>query len=171
MPIQRQVDGEVIGETVEVCIDGVMAVFKDRMREMLNERGIEEPDPTPGEWYPIDNFLAVLNAVENDTGENALRKVGEATPQFIEWPEEVDSPRAGLDKLNAVYDSTHRNVDGSFSIEEAGDDEADIVSTTPYPYNWEKGFIKGTAEEFGSPFTRVEVTETGGAEKVFHVRW
>ncbi|ERH11809.1 MAG: hypothetical protein J07HB67_00820, partial [halophilic archaeon J07HB67] len=80
------VEGKVIGETVQVCLDGVMSVFESRMREMLDDAGIERPDPQPDEWYPLADFLAVLRTVETDTGENALTKIGESTPRFADWP-------------------------------------------------------------------------------------
>jgi len=166
----QSANGDVRGEMVQVCIDGVMSVFQDRMRDMLNEEGIERPDPQPEEWYPLSKFLDVLMAVEQNTGESALNKVGESTPRFLDWPGEVESPQAGLDHLEEIYKEEHRSADGSYTCEPQGQGQAVITSTTPYPVAWEVGFIKGTVQHFGAEYGRVDATEEG-PETVFEVNW
>jgi len=163
-------DSEVRGEMVQVCIDGVMSVFQSRMREMLDEEGIEKPDPRPDEWYALDEFLHVLDAIETNAGENALRKVGESTPRFVDWPETGDSPEDGLAQLGDLYEKEHRSVAGGYAYESDGDDAARVTSTTPYPAVWESGLLKGTAQHFGTEYARID-TEDDGEEVVFEVRW
>jgi hypothetical protein len=171
MALSDSTQGMVIGENVKVCVDGVMSVFQSRIRELLDEEGIEAPDPRSGEWYPMSKFLDVLEAIEADSGENTLRKVGEATPQFIEWPESTESPSNALSTLPTIVETVHRNLPGDISFEKTGDKSGTVTSTTPYPEKWEEGLIKGTAEEFGSTFTRVEYTEGSDGEKEFDVSW
>jgi hypothetical protein len=167
---KQNLDGDVRGEMVQVCIDGVMSVFQDRMRDMLDEEGIERPDPQPDEWYPLGKFLNVLEAVEQNTGESALNKVGESTPRFLDWPSQIESPQDGLDHLEEVYKTEHRNADGNYICESHGEGHAVIRSTTPYPVAWEVGFIKGTTQHFGADYGRVDATEEG-SETVFKVNW
>jgi uncharacterized protein (TIGR02265 family) len=164
-------DGQVLGETVQVCIDGVMSVFQSRMRKMLDERGIEQPDPKPDEWYPLDQFVGVLRAVKEDTGENALTKIGESTPRFADWPVELDSPATALEKLAGAYDENHRRAPGEYTFEQTDDTEARITSTTPYPPAWEEGMIKGTAELNGTEYARVSVSDDDGETTEFEVTW
>jgi hypothetical protein len=171
MPGSSSTDGMVIGENVQVCVEGVMSVFQTRLREMLNEEGIEKPDPNPGEWYSMEKFVTVLNQIETDAGENALRKVGEATPQFVDWPDTTESPGEALAAMPHVFDTVHRGLPGGLSYEETGSDVGEVNSSTPYPQAWEKGFIKGTAEEFGSPFTRVEVVSESRETTRYEVFW
>lgn len=167
----RSAEGKVIGENVQVCVDGVMSVFQTRLREMLNDEGIEEPDPNPGEWYPVSKFISVLEDIEADAGENALRKVGEATPQFMDWPGAANSPDSALSSVATVFSSVHQGLPGELTYEDTGDEVCEITSTTPYPQAWEKGFLKGTAEEFGSAYTRVEVVDESGETTRYKVTW
>ncbi len=164
--------GQVRGSTVTVCIEGVMSVFQDRMRNILDERGIEQPDPKPNEWYPMGKFMRILDVVEEDVGDNAQEKIGEATPQFIDWPSDPETPTDALRTLIDAFDETHRNVDGDYQFFEMDDSEARITSSTPYPETWEKGMIKGAAEEYGAGYARVTVIEdTEHEKKLFEVEW
>lgn len=165
------VEGDVIGETVQVCLDGVMSVFQSRMRRMLDDAGIEKPDPQPAEWYPLDDFLAVLHTVEADTGENALTKIGESTPRFADWAAGYDQPAAALERLTDAYEDNHRGAPGEYSFEQTGESTARVVSTTPYPVAWEEGMLKGTAELSGTAYARVRVDESAPDETVFDVDW
>jgi len=162
--------GTVHGEMVQVCIDGVMSVYQNRMRDMLDEEDIERPDPRPDEWYPLEKFLEVLTAVERNTGKNALAKIGESTPRFLEWPATIDSPTEGLAHLPEVYEAKHRQAPGGYTATEVDDNQLEITSTTPYPAQWEKGLLKGTAQHFGAQYAIVEVADDG-PQTTFEVRW
>lgn len=166
----RNEEGEVLGLVVNVCIDGVMSVFQRRMRNMLDEQGIEQPDPHPDEWYPYEKFHRVLTVVEENTGENALKKIGESTPRFADWPTDPDEPDDALRYIAEVYGDTHRNVQGSYSLDEQ-DGSVQITSTTPYPTGWESGFMKGTAEQFGASYAQVDTLEDGSRQKRYQVEW
>lgn len=165
-----ETDGRVRGEMVQVCIDGVMSVFQNRMREMLDEEGIEKPDPRPDEWYRLEEFLRVLEAVETNAGESALKKVGESTPRFVDWPASGDSPDDGLAQLGDLYEKEHEGAQGGYTYESDGEDGARITSTTPYPTVWESGLVKGTAQHFGADYAMVDVVDEG-SEVAFEVRW
>lgn len=165
-----EASGTVRGEMVQVCIDGVMSVYQDRMRDMLDEEDIERPDPQPDEWYPLEKFLDVLTAVERNTGKNALAKIGESTPRFLDWPTTVDSPAAGLSHLPEMYEDKHRQASGEYTCTEVDETNLEITSTTPYPTQWEMGVLKGTAEHFGARYARVDIVEEGG-KTTFEVSW
>lgn len=171
MTATRVDSGQVLGVTVNVCIDGVMSVFQSRMRDILDEHGIQRPDPHPDEWYPLDKFIRVLDVVETDVGKNAQRKIGEATPQFIDWPTNPDSPAEAFESLIDTFERTHRNVDSEYVFEQTDDSAARITSTTPYPVAWEKGLLKGTAEVHGATYARVNTIEDSNNTKVFEITW
>lgn len=162
--------GTVHGEMVQVCIDGVMSVYQDRMRDMLDEEDIERPDPRPDEWYPLEKFLDVLTAVERNTGKNALSKIGESTPRFLDWPTAVDSPAAGLRQLADVYEAKHRQPSGGYTCTEVDESTVEVISTTPYPTQWEKGFLKGTAQQFGAGYAHIDIVDEGEST-TFEVSW
>jgi len=163
-------DGRVRGELVQVCIDGVMSVFQSRMREMLDDEGIERPDPSPDEWYSLEKFLHVLAAVEQNAGENALRKVGESTPRFVDWPGGVEDAHGALAHLGDLYADEHRNAAGGYEYERLDDGQALVASTTPYPTQWEDGLLKGTVHHFSDDHARVVVEEDGDRTE-FEVHW
>lgn len=171
MATAQRTDGEVLGVAVNVCIDGVMSVFQSRMRDILDDHDIEKPDPKPEEWYPLRDFLDVLAVVEADVGENALKKIGEATPQFTEWPSETDSPEEALQNLVTTFDQTHRDVAGRYQFEQADDSRGRVTSTTPYPEAWETGFLKGATEIHGAEYARVSNVEETGEKTVYEIRW
>lgn len=141
------------------------------MREILNENGIQKPDPNPDEWYPLDRFIEVLETVEKDVGRNALTKVGEATPQFADWPFKPDSVVESFSGLEEIFNQTHRNVSGDLSFEQLGETKGRIVSTTPYPAAWESGVLKGAAEMHGSKYARVDIVDESGREKTYEISW
>jgi hypothetical protein len=97
MATKSDAGGLVSGQTVSVTIDGVMSVFQRRTRNLLDEHGITEPDPQPEGWYDMGAFLGVLNDVKENTGSNALKKIGEATPNHLDWPA---SPAGGRRAFN-----------------------------------------------------------------------
>lgn len=172
MTTLQTTDSDVRGVQVNVCIDGVMSVFQSRMRDILDEHGIEKPDPHPDEWYPLEDFLEVLEVVELDVGENALTKIGEATPQFVEWPTSPTSPADALEHVVEIFEQNHRNVSGEYHFEQTGDSTGRITSTTPYPAAWEAGFLKGVTEIHGSEYARVKtVDDSAEDETVFEIRW
>lgn len=169
------VRGKVSGRTVQVAIEGVMSVFRGRMRDMLNENGIKEPDPDPNGWYELCDFLAVLEDVEQNTGENALTKVGQATPDFVDWPSDPETPHEALPQITDVYEAEHRSATGSYDYQRTGDKAAQITVDTPYPCAFDKGLITGTAEYFGASYARIDHVETcrkdGADACVYEVTW
>jgi hypothetical protein len=171
MAVRETTTSEVLGATVNVCIDGVMSVFQSRMRTILDDHDIEQPDPHPDEWYPLDNFLSILEVVETDVGENALTKIGESTPRFVDWPTNPENPEAALQGLVDIFEQNHRNVTGEYVFEQTGESTGQITSTSPYPEAWERGFMKGTAELHGSPYAQVSLVEESADQTVFTVEW
>jgi hypothetical protein len=164
--------GKVNGQTVEITNEGVMSVLQRRTRNMLNEHGIEEPDPQPEGWYEMHDFVGVLE----DIKENALNKVGEATPNYIEWPTDVDDPADALTELDDVYDDQHRSAPGSYDAEVTGDATVRVTADTPYPCAFDRGLVKGSAEAFGAGRAQIETVggecrEDGGSTCVYEVTW
>lgn len=156
MAAKGDTGGLVSGQTVSVTIDGVMSVFQRRTRNLLNEHGITEPDPRPDGWYDMDAFLGVLNDVQENTGENALKKIGEATPNHLDWPTAVDGPIEALEALNDVYQETHRDATGGYAVEQVDDVTVRVTADTPYLCRFDRGLLKGAAEAFGDVYARVD---------------
>lgn len=150
--------GKVSGEAVAVTIEGVMSVFQRRMEQLLADHGIETVETD--EWYSLDQFVDVLETVEEDTGANALNKLGQAMPETVGWERDPSSVEAGLASLEDLFDTCHRMADGSYSFETLEEGEARIEADTPYPCEFDKGLIKGAASACGANYPSVE--EVGG---------
>jgi predicted hydrocarbon binding protein len=153
--------GKVSGRTVEVAVEGVMSVFQRRIRGMLDNQGITDPDPRAEEWYDMQDFIVVLEKIEEDAGSNAVRKIGETTPEFVEWPDDADGVNDALSTMTEVYEDHHRNAPGGYEVESAESGTARIVVDTPYPCTFDEGLVKGTVEKFGGGYPRIE--EVGGS--------
>lgn len=165
---------EVKGETVEVTTKGVLQVFRRRIEQLLTENGIDPVEAD--EWYPLDDFLEVLVDIQHNTGENALNKIGEATPVVVSWPSDPGSVLEALESLNKIYSANHRNAPGTYDATEVDDGTVRITTSTPYPCAFDKGLLKGTAENFGASYATVtEVGDgcraDGGNECVYEVTW
>ena len=176
MAAKGKASGKVSGQTVSVTIDGVMSVFQRRTRNLLDEHGITEPDPHPDGWYDVEDFLGVLNDVQENTGVNALKKIGEATPNHLDWPTEPAGPMAALESLNDVYQETHRDATGGYGVERVDDVTARVTADTPYLCEFDKGLIKGAAETFGNVYARVEEVgsscrDDGSRTCIYEVTW
>lgn len=167
---------QVSGRTVEVAVEGVMSVFRRRIRGMLDEQGITDPDPVAEEWYEMEDFLAVLETVERDAGTNAVTKIGEATPEFAEWPDDPADTVEALSKLTDLYEANHRNAPGGYDVEATGEGVARVVVDTPYPCAFDEGLVKGTVEKHGTDYPRIEEVgddcRSEGADTcVYEVEW
>jgi len=157
-------DSKVSGRTVMVAIEGVMSVFRGRMRSTLNQQGIEEPDPRPDAWYEMSDFIEVLRHIEEDAGENACRKVGEAGPEFVDWPQEPTSTHDALASLSDAYESEHRNPTGGYEYVQTGSASGRVTTDTPYPCVFDQGFVKGTASSFGASGVRLDHADSCRAD-------
>jgi predicted hydrocarbon binding protein len=169
-------DGKVSGRTVEVAVEGVMSVFRRRIRGMLDDQGITDPDPREDEWYEMEDFLAVLESVAEDAGTNAVTKIGETTPEFVEWPEEPDGPVDALSTMTEVYEANHRNAPGGYEVESAEAGTVTVSVDTPYPCAFDEGLVKGTVEKHGGDYPRIEEVgdscrAEGGDSCVYRVEW
>lgn len=176
MATKSDAGGLVSGQTVSVTIDGVMSVFQRRTRNLLDEHGITEPDPQPEGWYDMDAFLGVLNDVKENTGSNALKKIGEATPNHLDWPTSPESAVEGLEALNDVYQETHRDARGGYGVERVDDVTVRVTADTPYLCAFDEGLLKGTAEAFQDVYARVEEVgsscrDDGGRTCIYEVTW
>lgn len=167
---QPQVDGG----TIELTMNGVMTVFRQRLREALAERGIE--DVAEGRWYPLEDFTAVLEMIGENAGPSTLRKLGVAVADDVDWRDRPDSPADALDGIAEVMRRYHRGSVGDYRLEEADDGRATVTCRGPYPCEFDKGILEGTAERFGASYARVDEVgdrcrDDRGTACSYEVRW
>ncbi|AFZ74764.1 hypothetical protein [Natronobacterium gregoryi] len=149
----------VSGQTVDATVDNLMTVFRDRVREELAEKGIDEFDEN--DWYPVTEFARTLELIEDRAGEPTVRQLGAAVAKQLEWRDESETPAEALRNLPNGLQSCHRGRVGEFEFE-GTDDGGTIAFESPYPREFSKGIVMGTVERFGGQFPNlVESTTTG----------
>lgn len=174
--MSARTSSQVSGRTIEVAVDGVMSVLRQRMRNTLDAHGITEPDPRPEGWYGMEEFLKVLDDVEANVGESAVAQIGELAAENVEWPDDPESPAEAFASLTAVYEAQHRNASGGYDVEQVDPTTVLITATTPYPCKFEEGLLKGSAEAHGSEYARVNKDGAGCRDEgdescVYKVTW
>jgi hypothetical protein len=165
---------QVSGRAIESTLDQVMVVFRRRIEEALTEQGID--DVNSHRWYPVGQFADVLEMVERDAGEAVVRKLGAAIPESMDWQGSPVSVKEGLDALPDGYRTCHRGLTGGYDMESSDENSATVVCETPYPPEFDKGVIKGTAERFGAGFTKIEELNatpraSGETAHTYEVSW
>lgn len=165
---------EVHGATIETTVNQIVAVFRRRIERALSEQGIDEIEDD--EWYPLVDFIDVLEMVEEDAGEATLRQLGAVAPESLKWTTGPNSVAEGLAALDDGCRTRHRKLPGSYEFESTGANSGRLVVDTPYPCVFDQGLIKGTAEKFGAEFARIREVGTqcrsdGGRTCTYEVSW
>jgi hypothetical protein len=171
MPVNK---AKVNGETIEMALNGVMSVFRERLREAFEERGIHTIEEE--EWYPIEDFTAVLEIIEENAGESTLRKLGVVVAENIDWETRPSDPTAALNNISKAMSTCHRGSIGDYEFKETGASSGEIVCKGPYPCTFDKGIVKGTAERYGASYAKISeqngpCRETGGHACTYEVEW
>ena len=139
-------DVEVIGANILAVLEG-MPHTKNFALEVLAENGIV--DPLPGQWYSQQAYLNAFKAIAEKIGPFTLFEIGKNIPDNVVLPPGVDSFEDVFSTFNQGYQMNHRG--GATGCQEAartGDRSLKVISSTPYPCEFERGVIEGFAMKF-----------------------
>jgi len=172
--MQGEVTGQVSGETIETMLDQVMSVFRRQIEQSLQAGGIE--DVSTGEWYSAETFASVIETVEDNAGASTARKLGATLPETMDWTGHPASPEEALAALSDGLNSCHRGHIGDYEFEQTGDNSGTVTVDTLYPCAFDKGVLKGTAQQFGADYVTVEEVgtrcrEDGAARCTYEISW
>lgn len=167
---------EVNGRVVLALVH-VMGAFRSLSLDILKENGIENPED--GEWYPLLHFLQSFDTMMQRIGPNTLSAVGRQIVAQAPVPPNVDSPASALSALDTAYQGEHRGGDvGHYHFVSKGPRNGLMISTTPYPENFDRGLIRALVEKF-DPDGLIDVhmdsspesMEKGASARTYSVSW
>ena len=152
---------EVSGRIV-LAVVGVMGAFRSVALRVLEQNGIVDPQPV--RWYPLRSWLASFDTIVRDVGPNTLHQIGRHVAATGEVPQDLHSLHDAFSLLDEAYYSQHRGGDiGHFHYIGSGERSGTMVSSTPYPSDFDRGVITSLAERF-EPGSLVDVRLDGTAE-------
>ena len=167
---------EVRGAIVVAVVE-VMRAFRSVALRVLAKNGIV--DPQPDSWYSLRDWIASFDTIVRDVGPNTLHQIGRHVSGTAPIPPSVDSAHRALALLDDQYHSQHRGGDvGHYHYFETGARSATVVSSTPYPSDFDRGVITTLVERFEpdgllhvdlDPSS--ETRKAGGSSCTFLVEW
>lgn len=170
---------EVNGRAIRSVVEGVASfseLFESMSLEMLENNGI--PDPQPGEWYPMQDYLDAFQEIENRVGPNTVEQIGRSIPEVVEWPGGIETVPAAMEQLDDVYQMNHRGGEiGSYEFRMTGAQEGRMECYNPYPCALDRGIVTGIARKFSPEGSLVRVEEVEGCRMdgaetcVYAVKW
>lgn len=157
-------EAEVNGQTVLTVVEEAMGRFSESYRERalqaLADEGID--DPAPDEWYPQQAWLNAFEVIAEDLEPHVLDRLGEQIPAVADWPTDITTVPEGLGSIDTAYQRNHRDGEiGSYTFEHIGDQTGTVTCHTPYPCPFDRGLIRGVAQQYATVNAFVFIEETG----------
>ena len=155
---------EVNGRTVLTIVETAMGRFSDTYRERalsaLEAEGITDPDPD--EWYPQQAWLNAFETIAEELQPHVLDRLGEQLPRVAEWPNDFEAVPEGLRSIDDAYRRNHRGGEiGSYRFERIEDRSGEITCRNPYPCPFDRGIVRGVAQQYAPVDAFVFIEETG----------
>lgn len=150
MPIAAQFDRPSLAPSVAAQVSGgnilsllgAMQAFRRTGEQILAEHGIR--DVQAERWYPLDAYVAALDAITTRIGPKTIFRVGQEIPNHIPLPPGLDSFEKIAGSFGPAFAMNHRGAGlGGISHTITGPRSARIVSGTPYPCDFDRGVIQG----------------------------
>lgn len=136
-----------------------MGPFRKRGEQILQEQGISGVDREG--WYPLEAYVRALEAIGEKMGPNTLFQIGKHIPDHAMLPPGIDTFQKVAASFGVAFDQSHRGGNaGRISYGMPSDRSAEIVTSTPYPTDFDKGIVQGFFQKLIS--TRVNVVEDPG---------
>jgi hypothetical protein len=146
---------QVNGESVLSVVDG-MGAFKSKAEKILAQNTIV--DVKPGCWYSQQAWLDAFKDISEVLGVHTLFAIGKSIPRNAKFPPGINTIPAALSSIDVAYHMNHRGgAIGDFAVTQSNDRSAVLVCRNPYPCDFDRGVITGTADRFKPPHTSVRV--------------
>jgi hypothetical protein len=155
-----EVNGQIVRAVVEEAMGRFSETYRERALAALAREGIE--DPAPGEWYPQQAWLNTFELITDDLQAHVLDRLGEQVPTVATWPNDFETVPEGLQSINDAYQRNHRGGDiGSYRFEQLDEKTGTVACYNPYPCPFDRGLIRGVAQQYASVDAFVFIEETG----------
>jgi hypothetical protein len=157
-------DVQINGQTVYTVVEEAMGKFSDAYRqralEALAAEGVTDPDPDA--WYPQQAWLNAFETVSSELEPHILDRLGEQIPAVADWPNAVDTVPEGLQAIDEAYQRNHRGGEiGCYRFEQTDEQAGKLTCRNPYPCEFDRGLLRGTAQQYAPIGSFVFVEETG----------
>ncbi|EMA27703.1 hypothetical protein [Haloarcula japonica] len=155
---------EINGQTVLTIVEEAMGKFSDEYRKRalaaLAAEGITEP--AADEWYPQQAWLNAFETIADDLQPHVLDRLGEQIPSVADWPNDFDTVPEGLQSIDEAYQRNHRGGDiGQYRFESVAERTGEVTCENPYPCPFDRGLIRGIAQQYAPVDAFVFLEETG----------
>ncbi|HYG58952.1 MAG TPA: hypothetical protein VD902_12910 [Symbiobacteriaceae bacterium] len=142
-------------------------------------------DPRPGEWYPLDKYMAAFYGIAVKTGNAALHQIGKRIPENAAFPPHMHSFVTAMSSLDVAYHMNHRKngqimanpatgemVEGighyRYVPPASGARQAKMICDNLYPCDFDRGILTALSQRFRPPDAirvRVEHAPAGPCRK------
>ena len=133
----------------------------------LTIAGLGNPDPK--EWYHFQSLLNVMKDFYENFNPLLLTRMGYQVAHLVEFPSHWDDVDVALLEFDKGYQMNHRGGRiGSYHCEDLGSEmglrRMKVIVKTPWPCEYELGFIQGISDRFKRNGTEVHVREDNTAQ-------
>lgn len=143
----------------------VSSVFEQKVREMIEQNGIEEIDDDG--WYETESWANALHQVEEEIGAKTSEQVGAKIVENLEEVSDMGSMEETIEISREIQADSYQNFTpetaGQFRHEytENGDSRISLYGGWPYPEAYTYGIAKGVVRATeGVSASDIEETET-----------
>lgn len=146
--IQNDEKGEVLGEFVLEILNRLHNRKKESIK-ILQKYGIQETEKI--KWHPFEGWMRGFKEISKEIGSTGLYIMGTELSENFESSVAIDSLKKAFESLDKIYQKKHRNAEfGKFKLLNFDDvkREAEIVSDTSYPCDFERGIIMGLTNKY-----------------------
>ena len=124
-----------------------MGPYRLQGEELLAAQGIT--DVSADGWYSLQAFVTVLDEIARRVGPHTLFQIGRQIPDHIRMPERIRGFEEICAAFGKAFDLNHRGGDvGGIGYSITGPRSAVIVTSTPYPCDFDRGVIQGFFQRF-----------------------
>ncbi len=138
---------QVSGEFIISILNGLHD-FKNEALKLLEKYGIK--DPKKEEWHSFKLWLKVIEELGKEIGPTRLYILGTTFLENNEMLNHYDLEK-GLNFISGIYRKNHKDGNiGAFKLINFNNEnrEAEMMSDTPYPCDFERGIIMYVANKF-----------------------
>jgi hypothetical protein len=165
--VTMDADTEVTGRYITSMVKSageVSPVFEKKMKELLSEHGIDDPDHE--KWYSAEAFIEAVNQATDRIGSKTIAQAGEEMGRDVPKPEDAESPHDVLKTVDEAQQAAYRGGSeerpaGSYTYERLGDREARCAVTEDFAYPDEisEGSLRGIVKDMVDRGSDVRIEE------------
>lgn len=140
-------------EVSGLLMKGIIGGMQEDLTPLLEKHRI--PEVELDEWYQLQPFLDLFREMSEGASSNMFNfvSIGMSIVEHADFPPDVTELQGGLDFLNVIYHSVHRNEseDKGWRLTVENNNTLIAHCYSPYPHDLEYGIAYATAKRFCPP--------------------